>query len=183
MVELREAARLSPDEARWHHALAEAHLHEREVVEAESHYRKAIAIDPAASRSHQGLGIALVLSGEIDDAMACYRSAAALDTTWAEPRVALAWLLLKHPEKESRDVKEARECALDAVRLTESTNVASLDVLSAVHAEMGSFEESVRAAEAALALPASAGEERLRASIEERLQVYRSRVVNDQVAE
>lgn len=76
-VQLREIARLDPDDASAHLALARADLHEEggDLNEAIAELRAALEKDPGISGAWNDLGEAQMRAGKFDDAAAAYREA------------------------------------------------------------------------------------------------------------
>jgi cytochrome c-type biogenesis protein CcmH/NrfG len=86
----------------------------------------------------------------------------------------LAWILATDPDPSVRNGAEAVRLAQAASAATGDANSQSLDVLAAAYAEVGRFDDAVRAAERALALadPASPAEAKQAAA--RRIALYRS---------
>ena len=89
LSELRTAARVQPEVASVHIALAAALARERAYGEAEAAYRRALQLDAGAAQAYVGLGKLYADRGALGQAVAALRQAIALDSTLAEPHYVL----------------------------------------------------------------------------------------------
>lgn len=106
-----------------------------------------------------------------------FRAAANLDPKALEPRRELAWVLATSPQASVRDPQAAAEAALDFSKLGAS-DAWTLDVLAAVLAETGKFDEAIATARRAATLADETNDPMIASrlkGIRERLASYQDR--------
>ncbi len=150
------------------------HLEGR-LAEAVSHYRTAVRLRAGYAEAHQLLGTALDSLGNVDEAMREYRRAIAAQADWPIPLIQLAWTLATAPTSDATAAREALSLAERAVALSTPPSAASLDAWAAALARLGRFEQATAAASQARDAATRAGDSRLAALIEARLEQYRRR--------
>ncbi|MDP6525531.1 MAG: tetratricopeptide repeat protein [Kiritimatiellia bacterium] len=123
--------------------LGSAYLRAGRLDEAVDAYKRVVSANEKSGSAHHNLATALSEKGMVGEAIASYRRAIALESSLKRASLALAWLLATTPDTELRDGPEA-------VKLLESTGIdpgksdlAELEVLAAVYAESGRFDEAV----------------------------------------
>jgi len=84
-----------------------------------------------------------------------------------------AWLLATCPDARHRDGAEAVRLAERACQGTRYESTAYLDTLGAAYAEAGDFSKAVETVEKAVKLAHSAGQRKLLADMQARLDLYR----------
>lgn len=94
-----------------------------------------------------------------------------LDPKYSPAHNRLAWILSTAGDAQYRDGKKAIEHALMACELTQWNNVATVDTLAAVYAELGQYAEAIKWQEKALAI--GGWSENRRIAAQERLNLYR----------
>jgi Flp pilus assembly protein TadD len=169
------ACRLEPADARFLNNYGVALQAVGQTDEAVRRFRAAIALDPKQARSHAALAQILMGRNETADAIAHYRAAVRLREGRPATMSALAWLLATAPDAKLRDGPEAVRLAEEACRRTAGRDPTCLDALSAAYAEVGRFDEAVRAARAALAAAEAAGAAEQAAVIRRRIPVLEAR--------
>jgi protein O-GlcNAc transferase len=88
-VQLSEAVRLTPNDARTRNNLGVARQELGNTARAEADYRRAIALDPDFADAHYNLGCLLFGEGRSDDAVRCHAAALAADRLHGAARLAL----------------------------------------------------------------------------------------------
>lgn len=151
-------------------ALAETGAEDEAAAAAE----RALEIDPAETAAALTLGTLHQRAGRRRAAAAAFRRG--LEHAPDDLRLVsrLAWLLATAPEDDLRDGAEAVRLAERACERTGYRLAAAVDVLAAAYAEAGRFEQSVAAADRALALAAAAGDAGLETEIAARRRLYQS---------
>jgi len=137
-------------------------------------YNKAVQLDPNSANAHDNLAIVLTRLGRLDEAILHYRKAVEIEPNRLSAIASLAWLLATHPLAERRDGEEALALAQRACQLTGYAHPGPLNSLAAAYAELGRFDQAVKAAERALDLANRAGDQQLAAEISPTLDSYRS---------
>jgi len=137
-------------------------------------YNKAVQLDPNSANAHDNLAIALTRLGRLDEAILHYRKAVEIEPNRLSAIASLAWLLATHPLAERRDGEEALVLAQRGCQLTGYAHPGPLNSLAAAYAELGRFDQAVKAAERALDLAKRAGDQQLAAEISPTLDSYRS---------
>lgn len=196
---LRRSTAKDPRNAEAWIELGLALTRERDVTGATDAFRTAVEADPDNALALSNLGNALVQNGRIGEALDPLRRSAALQLDKAEPHNNLGIALVRAKRldeaieeftaaarlaPESRPIQYNLGKALaDAGRYTEAiaplqASAAEvpeiLDLLAAVYAEAGRFEEAVRTASTASAAAERAGKSGLAAAIARRLALYQS---------
>jgi Tfp pilus assembly protein PilF len=169
----RQSIQRKPDFANGYHNLAVTLAQKGEYADAIDLWRKGLLLRPDDADMHHHLGVALVMTGRTAEGLDELRSALAIAPNRADTLMRLAWVLSTHPRADVRDPSRAVEFARRAVELAGHKNVEALDTLAASEAAAGHFGRAASAAEAALQLVPSA-DQSLRASIQQRLDLYRA---------
>ena len=84
----------------------------------------------------------------------------------------LAWILATSPVDSQRNGEEALRLAEKACKLTNHEQHTYIDTLATAYAELGRFDEAVKAAQDAVALAQKANDEESVAEYQERLKLY-----------
>jgi Flp pilus assembly protein TadD len=93
---------------------------------------------------------------------------------WPPALNGLAWLLATHPDATVRNGPEAVRLAERACAVTSRRNPELLDTLAAAYAEAGRFPEAINAAQEAITLARTAGDEAAVHQAENMLGFFRS---------
>jgi len=171
---LRDGLARKPDDVGLHEGLGAVFLDRGRFAEAEPHLRAVLEHEPHHVRACCGLARVLACCGKTREADAQYRLALALNPRVPAALAGLAWLLATAPDPDCRNPQEALELAERGCRETRHEAPEPLDSLAAAYAEMGRFDEAVRAASGAAGLAAIAGNKPLADEIQKRLQLYKA---------
>jgi len=166
-----EAVRLKPTYSAAHNNLGTLWLRDGRVDLARASYEKAVASDPANAEAHANLGMVLLGSLEPDAALKEVGEALRLQPDRLVTLAPFAWLLATHPDARVRRPDEARRLAERIVTASNRGDPLALDALAASLAALGRFEEAVRVASEASAVPGIPAA--LLQAIRERITLYR----------
>jgi len=168
----QRALQLNPELAEAHKNLADALLRAGRVAEAIDHYQRAIQLKPDYVEAHYHLATTLEEMGRPVDAIKQYEEALRTAPDFAITQNNLAWLLAT---LDPPNADPARAVAL-AERACQSTGYQAapyLDTLAVAYAAAGRFTDAIATAQKAIDLARSAGQTRIVAQIESRLELYR----------
>ena len=172
---LCRALELAPDSARTHYNLGKI-LKSRGEREAIDHLQHAVRLNPDYADAHFQLALALIDDNQLAESIRHLREALRIKADWLLPMTRLAWLLATHPDAEQRHPTEALRLAECAAELTRHQHVEVLDTLAAAQAAVEQFDQAVITAQAALDLLPTATPDRVRAQLQERLELYRQKL-------
>ena len=172
-VHLSEAVRLAPDDAAAQYCLGKALASAGKADEAIRHLSVAVQLEPDNAAAHGLLGQTLFRRQEVGAAISHLSSAVRLEPNDAQMLSDLAWMFATAPAAELRDGARAIALAQRACALTRYRAVQPLDILAVSYAETGRFAEAIRAAEQALELAQTAGEEAIVEAIKARIELYK----------
>src|SRR5262249_45574165 len=147
-----EVLRLQPNLAEGFNQLGVIQGRRGRLKEAIDSYRRAVEIQPGTVRYRSNLAYALQKNGQTGEARAEYNEALALSKTWPQAAGQAAWTLSTHPDSNRRDALAALELAEPACQATDYQESRLLEVLAAVLAEAGRFEEAANMAQRAMEL-------------------------------
>jgi len=169
-----EALRLKPDHVGAHCNLANLLVLRGRLNEALSHYREALRINPEYAEGHYYLAGALARQKKIAEAVAHFEAALRLQPGYAIAANDLAWILATETNAAIRNVDEAIRLAMRACDWTTNQEAMYLDTLGVAYSEAGRFAEAVQATERGAASALAAGDRKLAAQIQSRLEHYRA---------
>jgi len=169
----KHALRINPHLPWAHYNLATALARQGKLDAAIEEYRQAIAMKPDMVVGHSYLGLALAQKGKPDDAIRSFREALRLGGDNLEVCNNLAWVLATHPSPSAADASQAVELAERACKLTARSQATFLDTLAAAYANASRFDEAQAAAQEAIDLAKTSGQEELAGQIRKRLLLYR----------
>jgi len=196
---IEEAVRLRPDNPMARYNLGTALGKRGRYVESVAHLQEAVSLGPGFVEAEYNLGTALMSLGRLDEAAAHFREALRARPDHAGSHINLArvlelegdaarsrthrveglrlkaFSLATQEDPRARNGPEAVHLAKQALLLAGPDDPLALDALAAAYAETGRFEEAVTAARNAARSARSRGLARLAASIESRMEMYRSR--------
>jgi tetratricopeptide (TPR) repeat protein len=173
IAEYRQALAVTPNDAAAHNNLGDALLKKNQLPEAADEFRRAIAGQGRLVEPHFNLAVVLQQQGHLAAALEEYLLTLQLDPNHAGAAYRAVWIMSAAADERVRNGPQAvalgrRACEMPGVR-----REAMLDALASAYAEAGQFDEAVRTAQEALDLTRKAGEARLAASLEIRLELYR----------
>jgi len=135
--------------------------------EALDHIHKALELDPDFADAHNLLGIVLARAGRLDEAVAQLEKAVACAPDSPDYHFNLArFLAAQHQFKEALPQFER------AVELSGGNEPVSLEMLAAMYAEFGRFEEAIKTADRALAAAMNQNDEALVQELRGRISGY-----------
>ncbi|HUI05791.1 MAG TPA: tetratricopeptide repeat protein [Verrucomicrobiae bacterium] len=169
-----QVVQIKPRSAEAHRRLGLALRQAGKSQEAAAQFNLAVRLPPDSAETYNDLGNDSLRAGKIEEAIDQYEQALRLEPDFADALNNLAWLLATLGRAEGGDPVRAVALARRACALTGNRVSAYLDTLAAAYAGAGRFDNAVTAAQQALALARSAGQQELAGGIEERLQLYRS---------
>ncbi|UCF32765.1 MAG: tetratricopeptide repeat protein [Phycisphaerales bacterium] len=170
---LSQAVRLDPNDAIARYCLGKALAAQNRTDEAVRHLTLAVQLEPQYATALHLLGQLDFRQGKCADAVEHLTRAVRIKPDDARMLGDLAWMLAMCPDPTLCDGIKAAEYARRACALTGHKDFALLDILGISHAAAGQFPEAIQAAEAALQLARTAGNDQVAASIMERITLYR----------
>jgi tetratricopeptide (TPR) repeat protein len=162
---LERATTLDPGLAEAHVGLAHMHRQNGALEESARHLDVLIGLNIRPFPAHVQLAEIRIRQRRPDEAAAHYRDALSLNPDHPPVTHQLAWLLATHPDDAIRDGAEAVTLATNACRLTENRNHRYLFTLAAAYAEAGRFDRAENAAQEAITLARTSGDEKAAARI------------------
>jgi protein O-mannosyl-transferase len=168
-----QAAQLQPNMTEAQMDLADAFLRTGRTRDAITHYEQVLRFHPNDAEAHRKLAVALIATGNPQPAISHLEHALRINPDLAEAQNNLAWLLATRPETNGGDPIRAVSLAQRACEQTGNRVAGYLDTLAVAYAAAGRFEDAVTTAQKAIELARAAGQPKLAAEIESRLQLYR----------
>ena len=169
------ALRIKPFDPEAHLKLASVLRAERKFRLARAHLRMACVFRPSPDAQLQ-LADSFYRASEFTHAIAQFRQVIRNHPELPDAFNNLAWMLATCPEERVRNGAEAVTCAERACQLTHHKQTVYLSTLAAAYAEAGRFPEAIDAAETALRLQVSAGENGFAEVNRKLLEYYRAGV-------
>jgi Flp pilus assembly protein TadD len=163
----RKALEIDPRNAKAESNLGAALLEKGLSADAVAHLRKSLELEPDAPGTVSTLGWALALQGQLDESVAMMRKAVALNADSAESQFGLGRVLAAR-----RNFAEAIGPLEKAVLLTQGQQVASVDLLAAMYAEVGRYQDALSFARRALVLATQLRNAETAAQIRARIERY-----------
>jgi tetratricopeptide (TPR) repeat protein/mono/diheme cytochrome c family protein len=167
-----EAVRLNPAHSGAHNNLGNLWLRDGRVDLARASYEKAVAADRQNAEAHANLAMVQLGQMQPDMALAEVNEALRLQPDRITRLTPFVWLLATHPEPQTRRPDEARQLAERIVTASNRKDPVALDALAAAFAALGRFDDAVRAASEAVAVPQASPA--LQHAIRDRLALYRA---------
>jgi len=147
---------------------------ENRVDEAADSWQNVVRIRPKFAQGHENLGYALYTQSKFSDSLAQLLQAVDEEPNRQFSLRLAANLLATCPDASVRNGSEALSLADRARQLSDGTDPAVLDTLSAAYAENGRFTEAIAAEQQAVALAGQRGDSALEARLKAHLARYES---------
>jgi len=137
-------------------------------------FEEALKIRPDIAGVQADVGRILLRQGRLEQAATHLKKALQIEPDMIGPMNNLAWILATHKENRVREPDEAIRLAQRACDLTNNKRPDLLDTLAAAYAAAGRFSDAVEAAEKALKLAQSSGQNRLAEEIQKRRLLFKA---------
>lgn len=170
---LLEALRLRPGYADAHFNMQRALIAEGNTDEAFAHFRATVAADPKYSEAYMSMAQAFEKQQRFKEAADVYKEALTLQPRSPEVLMKLALSLAQLKESLPGAMDESIRAAEAAAALTGNRHPVTLDALATVYAAAGRMDEAIEVAEKAAGFAAAAGNQKLAARIEAKLDKFR----------
>lgn len=171
VMQYAEAVRCKPDYMEAYFNLGNVLFQRRQWSEALTNYAVAAQLQPSFVEAQIRMAMALRHLGNGQEAIQHYRTALQLNARSVTALQGLAWVLATNPDAKVRNGTEAVSDALLAAQ-TDGSDPIVWDTLAAAYAEIGRFDEAVKAADKAIDLATIAGYQQLAGEIQTRRQLY-----------
>jgi tetratricopeptide (TPR) repeat protein len=170
----RDGLAVSPTNPELHYTLGLILARKGDFASATNQFAYALLLKPAWADVHLTFGQALLHLGDAPNGSRHFQEAARLAPDWPPALNGLAWFLATHPDATVRNGPEAVRLAERACAVTSRRNPELLDTLAAAYAEAGRFPEAINAAQEAITLARTAGDEAAVHQAENMLGFFRS---------
>jgi Flp pilus assembly protein TadD len=165
---------VSPTNPELHYALGLALARVGDFASATNQFAYALLLKPAWADVHLIFGRALLYLGNTPNGLQHIQEAVRLAPDWPSALNGLAWFLATHPDVTVRNGPEAVRLAEHACAVAIHRNPELLDTLAAAYAETGRFPKAISAAQEALALARTTGNEAAVGRAENLLECFQS---------
>ena len=155
----RNGLAVFPDDPSLHYTLGLALARKSDFTTATNQFAYALLFRPDWTEVHLDFGQALLRLGDAPNGLRHLQAAVRLAPDSPLALNGLAWLLATSPDAALRNGPEAVQLAEHGCAVTGRGNPMLLDTLAAAYAEAGRFPGAVQAAQEALALARTAGDE------------------------
>ncbi|CAA9210999.1 MAG: FIG01083931: hypothetical protein [uncultured Chthoniobacterales bacterium] len=169
----RRALELDPRHLPSHINLGALYLALGRAEDALAQLNQAAAIDPKNADVQNNLGNTLLSLRRIEEAVTHFEAALAADADNVNAANNVAWVYATSPDPRLRNGTRAVAVAQRADALTGSSNAVIGATLAAALAEVGRFDDAIRAAERALETSPAGGTSALSAAIRQQIEQYR----------
>jgi tetratricopeptide (TPR) repeat protein len=170
----RNGLAVSPTNPELHYALGLALARVGDFASATNQFAYALLLKPAWADVHLIFGRALLYLGNTPNGLQHIQEAVRLAPDWPSALNGLAWFLATHPDVTVRNGPEAVRLAEHACAVAIHRNPELLDTLAAAYAETGRFPKAISAAQEALALARTTGNEAAVGRAENLLECFQS---------
>jgi len=144
-----------------HASFADLLLRKGSIDESIDHSKEALRIRPNNSDAHNNLALALLYRGDVDGALTHWKKSLEIQPGNMNAQCNLAWILATSADSSLRDGVKAVALAENVARRAGHPNPMVLRTLAAAYAETGRFSEAIDAAQDALQLAMSQGNQAL----------------------
>ncbi|MGB7749840.1 MAG: tetratricopeptide repeat protein, partial [Verrucomicrobiia bacterium] len=155
----RDGLAVSPFNPELHYTLGLIWARKGDFANATNQFAYALLLKPAWEDVHLTFGQVLLRLGDAPNGLRHFQEAVRLAPDWPLALNGLAWLLATCPDERVRNGPEAVQLAERACAVTGRGDPAVLNTLAAAYAEAGKFPEAINAAQEAIALARTAGDE------------------------
>jgi tetratricopeptide (TPR) repeat protein len=170
-MQYAEAVRFKPDYMAAYFNLGNVLFQQREWSEALTNYSVCAQLQPNFIEAQIRMAMTLRHLRNGQEAINHYRVALDLNNQSATALQGLAWTLATDPDPKVRNGKEAISYALLAAQ-ADGADPIVWDTLAAAYAEIGSFNQAVKAADKAIDLATNGRYQQLAGEIQNRRQMY-----------
>jgi tetratricopeptide (TPR) repeat protein len=154
--EYEVALRIDPDFAAAHAKLGAALCARGRLDEADVHLKRALELESENIETHRSLAILRTLQGRVEEGIDAYRTLLRLAPHDPDPLNNIAWIRATHADPNHRNGTEAVRLAEEARDTLREPNHVVFSTLAAAYAEVGRFDDAVRAGERAIELARAA---------------------------
>jgi Flp pilus assembly protein TadD len=165
---------VSSDEPGLHYTLGLALARKGDFMTATNQFAYALLFGPDEVEAHLSFGRALVCLRDGPNGLRHFQAAVRLSPDSPSALNLLAWLLATSPDAALRNGPEAVQLAEHGCVVTGRRDPMLLDTLAAAYAEVGRFPEAISAAQEALALARTTGDEIAVGRVEYLLRCFQS---------
>jgi Flp pilus assembly protein TadD len=155
----RNGLAVSPDEPSLHYTLGLALARKGDFMTATNQFAYALLFGPDGAEVYMSFGQVLLCLGDGPSGLKHFREAVRLAPDSPPALNELAWVLATSPDATLRNGPEAVPLAEHACAVTNRRNPKWLATLAAAYAEAGRFPEAISAAQEALSLARTTGDE------------------------
>ncbi len=160
--------------AEVHNNLGHALERKGKLDKAIEQWHMALQIKPDFAQAHSNLANALYLRGRFTDALDQWRALLRNQPDNLPALKQAAWILATCPVPSVRNGSEAVVLAERALKSSGSPDPGVYDTLAAAYAEIGRFQDAVRAADKALDLATRSGMDSLQKKLQARIALYQA---------
>ena len=171
IAEYERALELSPEHVEAHNNLGNALARTGRIEDAMAQFEATIRLDPGHANAHANLGAALAQQGRIPDAIAHLEKAIETDPAHAQAHSNLGIALAM-----SGRLDDAIGHVEESVHLSRGQDATTLDLLAALYAQAGRFDDAVQAIGKAIARAEAKGQTRAAETMKAKLAGYRARL-------
>jgi tetratricopeptide (TPR) repeat protein len=173
VAQYMEMLRNDPNDASTRDRLAAELYQQGKIDQAIEQWKEVIRLRPEWAEAQNSLATAYYRQGDVAQAIKHWAEAVRLKPDWAEAMNNLAWVLAAARDENLRNAGEAVRLAERACEITKHESAGMLDTLAVAYAAGGRFIDAISAAEKAVELARTAGEQQLAEDIQKRLELYK----------
>jgi protein O-mannosyl-transferase len=168
---------LEPESATLQVGLGKAYARKGRLDEAIIHFQKTLEVEPADVEAQYDIGLSLIQAGRFDEAIIHLQKALEIEPDFAETQDSavnnnFAWSLATNPDATKRNGALAVKLAEAACRKTHYQATIMVGTLAAAYAEVGRFDDAIKAAQQACSLASQSGDRKLLQKNQELLALY-----------